>query len=400
MSLENLGEKISDSLQVNEFATLPSIKGSQFGRDIYSSTIKFKDLRKFLETFPSVQREISMRKVKSIKRYILSGLENESPVSIMRFFSSITVSCRGTMFYDDIQKQVAIDVFNSKLSVNDGQHRMEGICLALDELENIYINSKDKEYSEKIRRRLETLENMAIPIVIFNGLNEREEKQLFHDLNNLAQRPSRSVNILLNQTDLYSKLSREVAEENRYISQYGVEYDKMSLHKNNSNSILLTTIYASIKELYTYERRFNTTFLNRDNYPDIKFATMTTFDRIFYSLPADFSTKGKYLLEKSYALRGICKFINDVKNDRIEGLDMNKGDIYKVIASIDWTYNESFWKPYGGTLTRKGTLVFGGGTSGGYRAVIDALIAHAKDESITAKDVDEIKEEYQDAKVG
>ncbi|MEK1828926.1 hypothetical protein AAAC51_07200 [Priestia megaterium] len=45
-------------------------------------------------------------------------------------------------------------------------------------------------------------------------------------------------------------MAREVSETNRYFKHYGVEYDKMSIHKNNPNTILLTTIYNCIKEMF------------------------------------------------------------------------------------------------------------------------------------------------------
>lgn len=117
MPYEILDNRNNTDLEKGLFASLPAIKGEQFGREIYSTLIKFKDLEDFLEVFPEVQRDIIPRKVKAVRRYILSASEEN-----LRFFSSITVTIRGNAFYDSANKRLALDVANSKMSINDGQH--------------------------------------------------------------------------------------------------------------------------------------------------------------------------------------------------------------------------------------------------------------------------------------
>ena len=370
-------DKPETTMELNSFATLSAIKGKQFGKEIYSSVIRFEDLRKFLEVFPSVQRDIIPKKVKSLRKYIISGLENREA---MRFFSAITVSCRGTSFYDEVSKRIAIDTISSKLSVNDGQHRFEAICDSIEHLENEYVKSKDKTKSMKIRGMIDELKDMVIPIVIFSGLDENNEKQLFHDLNNLAQRPSRNANIRLNQTEKLSIMARELAEENRYLKHLGVEFDKMSIHMNNPNTILLSTIYESAKELMHNEYKTNNKFLNDENYNGYKDYVNNTFDKLFYALPHDLNNKGKYIIEKSFALKAISRFIYHARNHLDIGLTDEQ--IFDIIGSHDWTYNIEFWKNYGGTSGGNirgvyNNILFSGGLSGGFKAVYNSLIERA-----------------------
>jgi DNA sulfur modification protein DndB len=373
-------------LTTGNFATLSSIRGKQFGRDVYSTVIRFKDLEYFLEIFPNVQRNIIPRKVASLRRYILSGLgvptteiENiegdeltEEEAESLRFFSAVTVTCKGFMFYDEANKRVAIDINESKLSINDGQHRFEAIRTAIEYLEKEFVKSKDKNKTARLNAMIDELVDMTIPVVIFNGLSSVEEKQLFHDLNNLAQRPSRNANIRLNQRDLYSRMSREVSEENKYLKHYGIEYDKMSIQTNNPNTILLSTVYASIKELLHHEYKINKNFLNHRNYNSHKKNVNDTFDKLFYALPHDINIKEKYIIEKSFAIKAICKFISNARNH----LDLKLTDeqIFEVIGSIDWTYNIQKWSIYGGVQGEGNNIVFGGGTGGGYKAVYSALM--------------------------
>jgi DNA sulfur modification protein DndB len=377
-------DKAPTDLELNSFATLSAIQGTQFGKEVYSTVIKFNDLHKFLEVFPNVQRDIMPRKVSSMRRYILSGLENGNVQ--MRFFSAVTVTCKGHIFYDKNTHRMAIDTKESKLSINDGQHRFESIKTAIDSLEYDYVKSKDKKRSTKIRAMIEELSNMVVPVVVFSGLSDSEEKQLFHDLNNLAQRPSRNANIRLNQTDLLSRLARELAEENRYLKHYGVEKDRMSIHKSNPNTILLSTIYESVKELLGYEFKMDKHFLNESNLESYKNMIDETFDKLFYKLPATIDKKGEYLIEKSYTLKAISRFISNARNN-LE-IQMSDEQIFDIIGNIDWTLNIESWRRfgasdagYGGNFGKKtGNIVFQGGSSGGFRAVYNALMEKATDD--------------------
>ncbi len=364
--------ELDTRLENKTFATLKAIKGRQFGKDIYSSVIRFEDLDNFLKIFPSVQRDIINRKVGSLRRYILSGLEKDNSVN-MRFFSAITVTCRGSIYYDENNNRMGIDTYNSKLSINDGQHRFEGIRTAIEYLEKEFVKSKDKIKTARIKEWLDELRDMVVPIVVFDGLTESEERQLFHDLNNLAQRPSRNANIRLNQTDLISKMARELANENKYLVHYGVEMDKMSINgKSNTNTILLTTVYASIKEILGAEYKYNHGFLNQNNYSGFKKRVDDTFNKLFYALPADINERGKYLTDKSFTIKAIARFICHARNHL--DLQLTEEEIFKVISITDLSYNLDKWKKFSGVSGVNGNIVFGGGQSGGFKAVYDSLI--------------------------
>ena len=320
--------KRKNDLKVDRFATISGIRGMQFGKEIFATVLKFKDLRRFLEVFPNVQRNISKRKVAKIKTYTISGVENPK---LMRFFPAITVTARGDVFYDRSANRIAIDTNNSNLSVNDGQHRFYGIDGAILELKVRSNKAKDSATKEKIDRYLEELENMVIPMTIFNNLTEEEEMQLFYDSNNLASRPSRSATIKLSQTDYIAKMAREIAEENTYLKRYGVETDKMSIQRNNPNTVLLTTVYAMIKNLYWTEYMNNFDFINAETYAEYKMLTSDTFTKIFASLPDDMDTKDKYILDKSYALKGIAKYVHNTRRNS----SYSDFQIFQALVKVD-----------------------------------------------------------------
>ncbi|MDR7207642.1 DNA sulfur modification protein DndB [Priestia megaterium] len=352
-----LKAKRDHDMKVQQYATLSGIKGKQFGNDIFTTLIKFKDLRTFLDVFPNVQRNTVARKVSKIKTYTISGVTDKST---MRFFPSVTATARGNVFYDESSKQLAIDTQNSKLSLNDGQHRHFGVCEALRELEGRSNKAKDQATRQQINDYIRELEEMVIPLTIFAGLNEIEESQLFYDTNAKAQRPSRSATIRLAQTDYIAKLSRELTEQNMYLKRYGVEMDKMSIQRNNSNFILLTTVYEFIKRLFWSEYKKDIDFLNSKNYGLYKTIVDNTLDMVFKNLPTDLHIKGKYLLEKNYALKGVAKFIHWAKLNKIDDKD-----IMAAIKSEEWEMDSKHWYNFGGRLSEiNGILAFNGGEAG------------------------------------
>lgn len=356
-------------LNLDMFAQVGGVRGRQFGKDVYVTVLKFKDLDKFLESFPNVQRGMNKNRIKEIKKYILSAIGSQEE-SFMRFFNSVTVTCRGTMIYDEEKRTVLIDT-QSKLSINDGQHRVEGIKEAIGELEKLIEKTKDLNDRRVIEESLEELKEMIVPVTIFNGLTEGQEGQLFHDLNNLPRRPSRNANIRLSQTDLFAKMSREVSMENKYLSHYGVEMDKQFITGNkNENTFLLSTVYMSIKYLLDTNLTLDKSFLKKKNYDRVKSEINKTFELILEKLPSDMDVKGKYVIDKSYTLTGICKFVS-YANDNM--LFADKEDIYTVIGKLNWSYKNKDWLKYG-AIKGKGDNIIFSATSSGIKGIFSYLL--------------------------
>ena len=365
--------KRSIDLNFERYAQISGVKGMQFGKEVYSTMLKFKDLSRFLEVFPKIQRSMSKANVKSIKKYILSGVGDNSE-AYMRFFNSITCTVRGTIMYDEDKRTIMIDT-NSPLSINDGQHRTEAVKEAIIELQEQIKKAEDHTEQYELELQLASLEEMTIPVIIFNQLDEEQESQLFYDLNNLQKRPSKSANIRLSQTDLFAKMAKEIAETNKYFTHYGVETDKQSIFKSNPNTFLLTTIYNSIKELLSPNLNYDKNFLKKKNFDRVKNEVNTMFDRILSSLPSDMDTKGKYLIEKSYTLVGICKFVSQAK-DNVFFADEN--DIFNLLKEINWSYKNQNWLNYGAMKGVDNNVIFSSSSSG-TRAVFKHLLEKAEE---------------------
>src|SRR5437764_6721853 len=241
------------------YVKLNGTEGNQFGRKFYNVTLKFHELEDFMSVFKDVQRNLDRQKVIDISKYVLKGLREDN----MSFLTSITSTCRGDILYNSQKEEVSIDL-ESVLSVNDGQHRYKGIQRAITILERELKQEEDKRKKFLISRKLEALKNMQIPVVIFAGITENMERQLFHDLNQLAKRPTKSVAMKYNQTNLYSILAKHLATENEYFVKYGVDMDKTRLSELNSNMFLLTTVTNSIAFLLNGTDKNDPEVLNED----------------------------------------------------------------------------------------------------------------------------------------
>ncbi|MCU7766498.1 DNA sulfur modification protein DndB [Priestia megaterium] len=339
--------------------------GSQFGRNIFTTMIPYKSIESFLKVFPEVQRNVNKARVKAIAEYVLNGVNEKNYC----FLSAVTTTCRGEVEYNDQSKTVTIDI-NSILSINDGQHRVEGIKLALKNLRNQVKKEKSTEEKLILSKKLEHLENMCIPVVIFESMDEQHEQQLFHDLNNLAKTPTKSISLKFDNTDPYTAMAKELAKENDYLIKYGVETEKTQLRDNNPNLMLLSTLRNTISFMVSGSDKDKNNALTLENYDDQKNTINEVFDELFKALPSDANDRKKYIIGTAVTLQGIGKYIHSLMNDD----DIVDWKSYvSGLQNINWKHDNKMWNGYGGNYdAEKRKFVFGG-TGGGINGVRNAL---------------------------
>lgn len=340
--------------------------GNQFGKHIFTTMMPYKSIERFLVVFPEVQRNVNKARVKDIAEYVLKGLNERNYC----FLSAVTATCRGEIEYDDQSKMVTIDL-NSVLSINDGQHRIEGLKSALKIVRKEVTNAKSNEEKLSSKQKLERLENMCIPIVIFESMDEQYEQQLFHDLNNLAKTPTKSISLKFDNNDPYTTMAKELTNENQYLIKYGIETEKTQLRENNPNLMLLSTLRNTISFMICGSDNDKNSELTFDNYDDIKGTVNDALNEIFKALPADCKDRKKYIIGTAVTLQGIGKYVYTLlNNDEI----VNWKEYISGMKNINWRHDNKMWNGYGGSYdSEKGKFVFGG-TGGGINGVRNALI--------------------------
>ena len=217
-----------------------AMRGIQAGREFYVAMCPMKIIPR-LFTFSEVdlppevraQRTLKETRIPAIRDYIL-----ENPKDYV--FSSLTASVDGKMKFSPLPalgengKQGRLYVsMNSRLLINDGQHRRRAIEEALKENPD--------------------LANETISVVFFNDKGLKRSQQMFADLNKHAVKPSTSLGILYDHHDDYSQFIVSLANEVD-IFRNRVELEKTSISNRSTKFFTLSGISAATKLLLEGEK--------------------------------------------------------------------------------------------------------------------------------------------------
>jgi DNA sulfur modification protein DndB len=215
--------------------TFPAIRGIQAGREYYVSMCPlglvhkiFKFDEEELSAELRAQRILNKTRVPEIARYITANPDNY-------VFSAITASIDGEVKFTKANSSpemmrnglLKIDM-NSKIIVNDGQHRRAAIEMAIKEDGSL------------------ASETIAVVFFIDRGL-ERSQ-QMFADLNRHAIRPSRSLGLLYDHRNDLSQIARLVALTSKAFKGL-VDMEKSTLSERSRKLFTLSAIYTSCQAL-------------------------------------------------------------------------------------------------------------------------------------------------------
>ena len=169
-----------------------AIRGTQAGREFYVAMCPLKIIPKLFvfndhEIPPELraQRILRESRIPAIKNYILNNPDNYT-------FSSLTASVDGIMKFipaaslgeDGKLGRLYVNM-DSRLLINDGQHRRKAI-------------------EEALKENLD-LGHEMISVVFFQDDGLKRSQQMFTDLNKNAVKPTKSLNILYDHRDDFSK---------------------------------------------------------------------------------------------------------------------------------------------------------------------------------------------------
>ena len=144
-------------------------------------------------------------------------------------FSALTASVDGDLEFipqrNSSYGQLKINM-NSRIIINDGQHRRAAIEAALQECPDLYYED--------------------ISVVIYYDLGLERSQQMFTDLNRYAIRPTKSLNILYDNRDSFSIL---VKESITHIPMFegSVENEKSTISNRSKALFTLSGIFHSTR---------------------------------------------------------------------------------------------------------------------------------------------------------
>ncbi len=184
--------RVDEQFVGSETYGFDAIRGIQAGNEFYVAMCPLKIIPKLFifndyDIPPELraQRTLSATRIPAIKNYILNNPDNY-------IFSSLTASVDGVMKFtpaaslgqDGKLGRLYINM-DSRLLINDGQHRRKAIEEALQERPD--------------------LGHEMISVVFFQDTGLKRSQQMFSDLNKNAVKPTKSLTILYDHRDVFSK---------------------------------------------------------------------------------------------------------------------------------------------------------------------------------------------------
>lgn len=186
------------------YYVFPAIRGKQAGEEYYTCMIPLKILNKFFmntdnEVPPEyrAQRKLNEARIPEIKKYILDNRYSY-------VFSALAASIDGDIIFtskgnnEDIgELQVEMD---SKVLINDGQHRKAAILAAIEE---------DSSLCDE-----------TIAVVLYRDKGLERSQQMFTDLNKHAVTTSKSLNALYDSKDNCSIITKHMLAKVDFLNKY------------------------------------------------------------------------------------------------------------------------------------------------------------------------------------
>jgi len=220
--------RIAEQSVGSETYGFDAIRGIQAKREFYVAMCPLKIIPKLFifndyEIPPELRAQRIMKdsRIPAIKNYILNNPEDYT-------FSSLTASVDGIMKFtpaaslgeDGKLGRLYINM-DSRLLINDGQHRRKAIEEALKENPD--------------------LGHEMISVVFFQDDGLKRSQQMFSDLNKNAVKPTKSLNILYDHRDKFSQFVVELVGTVD-VFEGRVELEKTSISNRSTNAFTLNGI--------------------------------------------------------------------------------------------------------------------------------------------------------------
>lgn len=221
-------------MSTNFFYSFPAIKGIQATKDFFVIMCPLSVLSKLfiftndeLPTEYRAQRLLNKSRIPEITSYIVNNYKDY-------VFSSLTASIDGNFKFKPFEKSIDKNLgtlyvsMNSRLLINDGQHRRAAIEEAL-----------------KVSPELGT-ETISVVLFIDEGLIRSQ--QIFADLNKHAVNVSKSIGILYDSRDPIALITKSLIEKNNFL-KYFTDREQPSLSKYSNKLFTLSSINETNKKL-------------------------------------------------------------------------------------------------------------------------------------------------------
>ncbi|MEB4858275.1 DNA sulfur modification protein DndB [Priestia megaterium] len=277
-------------------------------KGVMTTQITVRDLLEVYVIDNEVNRDINYARLKHISRYVESY---DSQIGV--FLPSLVFSFNDDVasYYDVVKKELRIPQ-GIRLKVIDGQHRIKG-------LEYLLNTNTDLDKREEIL-------SSTLTAQIYFGLNEKNQKDVFVDINSNSKRVSMSLVTKYDTRDIMRVLVRDLYNSSLALQNAGVEFNKSRIVRP-TNELLFTS--AHLKSFITL-LLFGTSNISKknekitkDRYDDILMFLDKLFTILLDVLPSTPGNVRKYALGHE-ALQNAIAFY------------LHKAIILEVDPDLDW----------------------------------------------------------------
>lgn len=225
-------------------ATIQGTAFSQFGKKVLTTQISFSTLEAMFKVDHEVQRRLDPSRRAEIRDFILRSLTENKPF----YFSPFIFSSRKGI-------SEGVDGFElepgNKLYILDGQHRGSALASAI-----AYLKSEkeaDEEFNrieDAIRKQsyIDALSSYPVAMQIYLDLDQKEERQMFTDLNTERREAHKGLIMQYDHRDKYIEITRNVAESLR--NDLEIEFEASRLTTQNSAVTSLLTMRRCLIAMY------------------------------------------------------------------------------------------------------------------------------------------------------
>lgn len=217
----------------------PATMGTQGKQPFYMASVNFRALLKIFsvedEGDPANvrhQRTLNKSRIPGIAKYLLDNPDDFILPPLTASIGSLTYESKFKPQGDNVHSLVGtLSIpMDAKLIINDGQHRLEAIRMAVKENHNIMQNH--------------------IGVMIFKDDYFSRSQQIFADLNKYGVKPSQSISTLYDFRDKASALARHLALEVVPFKSY-TELEKSSISAKSGKIFTLSAIKQANQLLFS-----------------------------------------------------------------------------------------------------------------------------------------------------
>lgn len=310
----------------NFFYSFPAIRGTQAGRDYYVIMCPLSIVSKLFlfnegELPPEYrsQRILNKKRIPEMSSYIVNNPNDY-------VFSSLTASIDGHCDFSPLNEEIDNKIgilkvaMDSRLLINDGQHRRAAIEEALKEQP--------------------ALADETISIVLFldEGLNRSQ--QIFADLNKHAVNVSKSIGVLYDSRDPVAMYTKQLMNSNRNINNF-TDKENSSIAKYSAKLFSLSSINETNRKLF---KGLDLTDTNVIEYAtffwDSLCNNMLEWQQVFEKKLSASELRLNYVNSNGVVLEALGLIGNQLYGEKAETLN----ELFSKLKAIDWHRENAEWK--------------------------------------------------------